>query len=308
MADTDDLMSDAERAALADGYPDDGAAEVTTEETKSEDPKVEEPKADEPKAEPVAEVKAEPEAKAEPAPAVAAPVEPVATAPQPEPTAETDDDEPVYMTVADVEPLRAELKATEDAIEAIAVKLESGDIDAPTAFREQSKLQSKLGTLSADIRSAESARETNEALASRYAGKTLDRFMAAPDNASLYVKGSAAWNAMDAAMRTLSAMPEHNGKSYSWLVREADRVARALVDAPRSAPAPAAPAVAAKPQPSTDRTKTTPVPVTLSSLPSAAQESIESEYTYIDNLQGVEREKAIAKLTPDQYERYLSFA
>lgn len=303
MADTDDLMSDAERAALADGYPDDGAAEVTTEETKAEAPKAEPAPAVAAPVEPVA-----PAPQPEPAPAAAAPVEPVAPASQPEPTAETDDDEPVYMTVADVEPLRAELKATEDAIEAIAVKLESGDIDAPTAFREQSKLQSKLGTLSADIRSAESARETNEALASRYAGKTLDRFMAAPDNASLYVKGSAAWNAMDAAMRTLSAMPEHNGKSYSWLVREADRVARALVDAPRSAPTPAAPAVAAKPQPSADRTKTTPVPVTLSSLPSAAQESIESEYTYIDNLQGVEREKAIAKLTPDQYERYLSFA
>ena len=115
---------------------------------------------------------------------------------------------------------------------------------------------------------------------------------------------------MDAALKTVSAMPENATKSYAWMLREADRIARAMVNAPRkSAEAPAAQAPAptpAKPKPTADRTKTTPVPVTLASLPAAGQESVESEFAYIDNLSGVEREKAIAKLKPEEYERYLA--
>ena len=98
-------------------------------------------------------------------------------------------------------------------------------------------------------------------------------------------------------------------KSYAWMLREADRIARAMVNAPRKSakrPQHRRQRRPLLPKPTADRTKTTPVPVTLASLPNRRAKSVESEFAYIDNLSGVEREKAIAKLKPEDYERYLA--
>lgn len=315
MADTDELMSAAERAAMAElNEMDAPAAEDAPEALPpaEEKPEPATDKADKPEETPNADKPAEAPATEPAAPPVAeAPAAPEAPALAVDPVAEdVDDDEPVYLPVTDVAPLKESLTKAEADLEAIAAKLEAGDISASEAFRESNKLNAQIAELRADIKGSEQAVKANQAAAERYVDRSLKRFMTDDDNKKLYQKDSPAWKAMDAALKTVSAMPENATKSYAWMLREADRIARAMVNAPRKpaeAPAAQAPAPApAKPKPTADRTKTTPVPVTLASLPAAGQESIESEFAYIDNLSGVEREKAIAKLKPEEYERYLA--
>lgn len=315
MADTDELMSAAERAAMAelnemDAPPAEDAPEAPPPAEEKTEPATD--KADKPEETPTSDKPAEAPAP-EPAapPVVETPAAPEAPALAVDPVAEdVDDDEPVYLPVTDVAPLKESLTKAEADLEEIAAKLDAGDISASEAFRESNKLNAQIAELRADIKGSEQAVKANQAAAERYVDRSLKRFMTDDDNKKLYQKDSPAWKAMDAALKTVSAMPENSTKSYAWMLREADRIARAMVNAPRkSAEAPAAQAPAptpAKPKPTADRTKTTPVPVTLASLPAAGQESVESEFAYIDNLSGVEREKAIAKLKPEEYERYLS--
>jgi len=330
----DTLLSADERAAMAelDAF---GSGEAAPAPAPAPEPAPAPAPADPPAAPPApAPAAAKPPADAPPAPAAEAPPAPPAppapaSEPAPAPPAEapapvaeasaadTDDDEPIYLPVADVAPLKTELTKAEEQLEQIAVKVDAGDMTQADAIRESGKVNAQIARLNADIRAAETAEQTNADISSKFVDKTLSRFMADPDNKVLYVKDSPAWHAMDTALKTVGASPANQGKSYAWVVREADRVARAMVNQPRKAagapvaaapPAPAAPAAPAAAKPTADRHSTTPVPTTLGSLPAAAPEQVTGEFGYLDALTGVEHEKALAKLTPDQMARYLSFA
>ena len=72
--------------------------------------------------------------------------------------------------------------------------------------------------------------------------------------------------------------------------------------APSSAPA-AAPAAPATRKPAAADRST--LPPTLAGVPAAADASVGSEFAHLDGLEGTALEKALARMTPDQQERYL---
>ena len=97
-----------------------------------------------------------------------------------------DDDEPVYLPVTDVAPLKESLTKAEADLEAIAAKLDAGDISASEAFRESNKLNAQIAELRADIKGSEQAVKANQAAAERYVDRSLKRFMTDDDNKKLY--------------------------------------------------------------------------------------------------------------------------
>lgn len=72
--------------------------------------------------------------------------------------------------------------------------------------------------------------------------------------------------------------------------------------APGSAPA-AAPAAPATRKPAAADRST--LPPTLAGVPAAADAAVGSEFAHLDGLEGTALEKALARMTPDQQERYL---
>jgi len=313
-------LSAAEKQAIAEMEAEERGETVETPAPEADAETDAAPEAKQDTTEPEAKVDAapEPEAVTTDAPAADAPT-PESVAPEPA-ADDIDDDEPVYLPVTDVAPLKESLTKAEADLEAIAAQLDAGDISASEAFRESNKINRQIAELQSNIHASEQAVKANQAASERYFDRSVSRFMAEPDNKALYVKDSPAWKAMDAALKTISAIPDNQSKSVPWMLREADRIARAMVNAPRkgvaspaaasasAAPAPA-PKQEAKPKPTADRKQTVPVPRTLSTMPSADQEQVTSEFDYIDKMtNGTERERAIAKLTVEQRERYLSFA
>ena len=72
--------------------------------------------------------------------------------------------------------------------------------------------------------------------------------------------------------------------------------------APGAAPAAAPAAQAARKPAAADRST---LPPTLAGVPAAADASVGSEFAHLDGLEGTALEKALARMTPDQQERYL---
>lgn len=243
---------------------------------------------------PAPEVKApEPAAVAEPAPeAVAGEIDPV-----------FDDDAPMHIPIGDIDKLKAEKATVAEKLEAVALQAEGGDISAADALRQSSALTAQLGELAAAIRSEERAVEQNAAAMTNFYQRSIDKFMAQKENGDYYVKDTPQYAALDTALKIIGQSPENQSKSLAWVIRESDRVARAMTQSA----APAQPAAPTKP-PAPDRRQTVPIPTTIAAIPPSSEESIGSEFSYIDNLTGVAREQALAKLTHDQMSRYAAFA
>lgn len=112
----------------------------------------------------------------------------------------------------------------------------------------------------------------------------------------------------DKAVRFLGNDPENADKSADWFLKEAHEMVKArfkLGQAPAAQPA--------KPRSRVDealaarRAKAGRGPVSLAQLPEAGSEAEgESEFSHLDRLSGMALERALAKMTPDQQDRYLT--
>lgn len=78
--------------------------------------------------------------------------------------------------------------------------------------------------------------------------------------------------------------------------------AAAPAAAPAAAAASAAPAAGTRKPAAADRSA---LPPTLAGVPAAADASVGNEFAHLDGLEGTALEKALARMTPDQQERYL---
>ncbi|MBO9680948.1 MAG: hypothetical protein J7556_22205 [Acidovorax sp.] len=110
--------------------------------------------------------------------------------------------------------------------------------------------------------------------------------------------------AQDAGERGLADQPGNLAASKAALRDAVDLVLRragkaGAASAAAAAPAPAAPA--RRPAPA-DRSK---LPPTLAAVPAAADASVTSEFAHLQGLEGPALERALARLTPEQQDRYL---
>lgn len=113
--------------------------------------------------------------------------------------------------------------------------------------------------------------------------------------------------AFDRWIKQLAMDPDNAQKDGSWFLSEAHEMVKtqyriADTAAPKKAPAAEAPKTRAGKAPNTSN-----LPPTLARLPAASEADTgdEGEFAHIERLSGIERERALARMTPEQEDRYL---
>jgi len=112
-------------------------------------------------------------------------------------------------------------------------------------------------------------------------------------------------NALDRWVKVLAADPENAEQSGEWLLNEAHKNVMLQYGVTKPATAAAASAAAARQGRQPDLSKIP--PANLAKVPAAAEgDSGSSEFAHLDNLEGIALERALAKMSSEQQERYLA--
>jgi hypothetical protein len=289
-------LSEDEIALLADGLEEDGTPVEEGSATAAPDDELDEDPADEPQA---AEAK------------------PVAKPQEPEPAAdeqtqeETTAAQPVFVpqysaeVPADAKEQMALLRAEERAAFAKLMDGEEGmDTEAYNAIRDRT--DAAIDDLKTRALTASIFRQATEQAATQRAREEWDsaktqcfaQFKADGQDYTDSTKPGllAAYNHH---LKALGANPANEDKNSDWFLREAHRLTRADLG------------ITSKPSANTvqmargvDKSS---IPPTLSRVPPAADASIAGdEFAHLANMSGAALEKAIAGMTPEQLDRYLS--
>lgn len=201
------------------------------------------------------------------------------------------------VKIAEVDKQRGELVA----------KFKDGELTLEEFLVEDRKVQAEETKLRDDEREAATLEKINEQNASRAWFGNVKSFIAEVKKVEGINYDNATLNAaLDNAVKTLANDKANIDKSQAWFLREAHRVVKADLGIARQAvPAPAIPAAPAKPASRQPDLKA--VPTTLTKVPAAAPNDPKGsdEFANLDQLDGMELEAAIAKLSPDQQARYL---
>ncbi|GHC72675.1 hypothetical protein GCM10007320_08710 [Pseudorhodoferax aquiterrae] len=274
---------------------------------------------------------ADPPAAAPASAAEPAPAEPPAAAPAPEqapapaPAQPEPDDEPIpapqpqRSTPDDVADQRKALRAeksgamskllageiTQEEYQAVEDRVQDAldglvRAEASDQARDQMRMDSMIGDYNKELRTAQ------RGLAS--AGLDLKAndgaIQAEFDRAIRMFAGEAGARGLSDRPGDLAASREALKEASEYVLRRHGKTAAApaAVLAPATPPA-SAPAAQTKPRAPVDRST---LPPTLASVPVAADATISNEFAHLENLDGAELERALARLTPDQQERYLA--
>ena len=281
-------LSEEEREAL---NADDGEEDLLREIAEEED--------EEEEAEAVAPSQPE-SAPAEPAPSAQAPTE----EPPQQPF------QPVYVA-----PLPADFEQRAHQLVEARKKLvesyENGDIDLATFQQQQRQLNEHEWQLRAAALKADMAREQHQqAIAQRWAWEQ-EAYFRKPENRA-FRDDPVISHAFEGALKLLAADEGNTKRDMAWFLEEAGRLSREKVrelaaGLGMQAGEPAKPAGGAPPPAKRGRPNAPPPPPTLGGIPTAmTPDPAADEFAYLDKLNGLEAERALAKLSPDQLDRYLS--
>lgn len=174
----------------------------------------------------------------------------------------------------------------------VAAKFKDGEIDLTEFMELKGKIDQEKITLTVAIEQGKWSERQNAEVEQQLRVRDTNRFFSAPAN-KVYRDDEILYSVLDNTVRKLQAAPETKDKPYSWHLEEADRQVRArLVQG------------VTKPNRQPDLSG---VPKSLSTLPAADLNDASSggEFAYLDKLGGMDLERALAKLTPDQEARYL---
>lgn len=216
---------------------------------------------------------------------------------------------PVYSsdsTEGLTERLEQATKEFDERSEELANKYENGDL----SFSEYRKAERQLNTEYDKVRNEATARLLKAEIAAEHSHQAaqqkweLEQSLFFQDNPG-YKEDAILRGALGAQLEALYADEANAGKSGIWFLREAGR----LVDARFNRETPAAQAKdldAAKESLRKKAAKPVNAPKTLASVPTAEANQDSGEFAHIDKLTGLDFERALSRLTPDQYERYMA--
>jgi len=136
---------------------------------------------------------------------------------------------------------------------------------------------------------------------------TAKAMEAAKDNAEALAAARAAHAralgmaaALDAEVKRLASDPANEERDGEWFLEESGRLVRQAFGGGKSAAKPGG-----KPAVPNRRPDLSVVPTTLAHVPAASgDDSTGGEFAHLDSLNGMELEKAIAKMTPDQQRKW----
>lgn len=112
----------------------------------------------------------------------------------------------------------------------------------------------------------------------------------------------------DATVKMLAQLPQNQKQKGEWFLQKAHDVVKLQYNLTGNSSAPAKPATPAKPFTPTSKAGKAPdlsgLPPTLRGAPNARENVDESEFAHLDSLKGYAKEMAVARMTPEQRERY----
>lgn len=195
---------------------------------------------------------------------------------------------------------QAELEAQ---LKELAERFDDGELDDADYNIEVRKLERAIARVEAKMELAEeqieaqnaAAEAAQEKLAAQWEKEQVN-FFAKPEN-KVFADDDAMFNSLDAHVKKILAagnVPIADVLStakHNLLTSIAKLTGQKVPDAPKQNTKPKAPQVE--------------LPPTLGNIPSAIPNADGDEFGYIDKLSGRKYEDAVAKLTPEQHERYL---
>ena len=201
--------------------------------------------------------------------------------------------------VADFEGKMAALAAREVALRE---QLAAGDLDIAAYDAEKTAIIEGRADLRSEQRFASFAAEQNEQNQKARWQWEQSRFFE-QDSSTVY-KDPILFAALDASIKALAHQPENANKSSSWFLTQADSAVRKLFGG-LGAPA-QAPAAPAKPPVSLLQN----IPATLAAVPAAAlpETGGGDEFAKLERLSGMDLERQLARMAPDEVTRYLRAA
>lgn len=201
--------------------------------------------------------------------------------------------------VADFEGKMAALAAREVVLRE---QLAAGDLDIAAYDAEKTAIIEGRADLRSEQRFASFAAEQNEQNQKARWQWEQSRFFE-QDSSTVY-KDPILFAALDASIKALAHQPENANKSSSWFLTQADSAVRKLFGG-LGAPA-QAPAAPAKPPPSLLQN----IPTTLAAVPAAAlpETGGGDEFAKLERLSGMDLERQLARMAPDEVTRYLRAA
>ena len=201
--------------------------------------------------------------------------------------------------VADFEGKMAALAAREVALRE---QLAAGDLDIAAYDAEKTAIIEGRADLRSEQRFASFAAEQNEQNQKARWQWEQSRFFE-QDSSTVY-KDPILFAALDASIKALAHQPENANKSSSWFLTQADSAVRKLFGG-LGVPA-QAPAAPAKPPVSLLQN----IPATLAAVPAAAlpETGGGDEFAKLERLSGMDLERQLARMAPDEVTRYLRAA
>lgn len=195
--------------------------------------------------------------------------------------------------VEDFDNKMAELKTAKSALRE---QLNNGDIDLDQYEAKKDEISDQETSLRIKQATAENAAKQNAHIDSERWKWEQEQFFSAKTNAIYTDKIVMA--ALNAAVIDLANDPKNANQKGMFFLNEADKLVRERFNMG---------------QPKQEKQVTqnrkpdlSKIPKTLSNLPSAdTEQSNEGEFSHLDKLSGMDLERAVAKLNPDQVERYL---
>lgn len=201
------------------------------------------------------------------------------------------------FAVAGVENYDVKVGEINTKITGLREQMESGELTLSEYEAQKDALVEERSELKHQQRMADFAESQNAEQSKVLWEHEQKKFFKTEANQA-YMKDTILFSVLDAAVKTIANNPKNAAMGPDEVLAEADRQVRARMLVPGDKPKP-------KPLDRTiDRSKLVP---TLHGLPSAEipETGIDAEFGYLDKLQGMDLERALAKMSPEQEARYL---
>lgn len=185
------------------------------------------------------------------------------------------------------------MKQIDEELDSLGQKIEDGDIDFVEYNKSMLALNRERQDIVVDMRDERNA-------ANKQAedwNSAVEEFIAEDDGHKVILNNAIVKNAFQAALQEVSNSKDAAGKSNNWRLTKAKEL---LGESGISLGA----KVSEKPKKPSSRKPDVDLPKTLADVGSA-ESNDNSEFSSLDGLDGVEFEEALAKLSPDQQDRYL---
>lgn len=189
---------------------------------------------------------------------------------------------------------------------ALAQQFKDGEIDFDVYTAKVSELNTKRDELNRAATKAEIASEMNAQSAEQEWSHTVTQFAAQVKREIDYTKDVEKQQDMDLFVKSLASNPANAEKSMRWFLEEAHRRVKALHGIKSTAQA--SDGADKDPVKQAAKDRKSPVdsaPKNLSQVPgSEGPGDLAGEFAHMDNMDGMELEMALAKMSPDQRDRY----